>query len=251
MNCPKCQAEQPVSDTCIHCGIVFAKYREIQQRKSEPREPEISASEARAIIPGEPAASPAQPRAGVPLDETFWRPVSFAARAGLLALLVFALGSILIYGVFNPRSLLVTLAHNANLIFHEAGHVLFGMFGNETLGILGGSLGQLMIPLLAAGAFYMKRDAAGFSFGLFWFFESLLDVALYMADARLLELELIGGLGMEAHDWRNLFNRWDLWNWDGIIVAVVRGISWTGLVLTPLWLFWLTRRRIPQERQGI
>jgi hypothetical protein len=38
-----------------------------------------------------------------------------------------------------------------------------------------------------------------------------------MADARFLKLPLIGGLGMEAHDWRNLFNRFDLWSVDQLL----------------------------------
>jgi len=66
--------------------------------------------------------------------------------------------------------------------------------------------------------------------------ESLLDVALYMEDARLLQLELIGGLGMEAHDWRNLFNHWDLWRVDRQIVSITRWISWLGMLGACLWL---------------
>lgn len=28
MICPKCQHEQTESETCIHCGVIFQKYRE-------------------------------------------------------------------------------------------------------------------------------------------------------------------------------------------------------------------------------
>ena len=42
---------------------------------------------------------------------------------------------------------------------------------------------------------------------MFGFFANFLDLGIYMADARFLKLPLIGGLGVEAHDWRNLFNR--------------------------------------------
>jgi hypothetical protein len=35
MQCPKCKFEQPVSDTCAHCGIIFSRYKEAQERKKE------------------------------------------------------------------------------------------------------------------------------------------------------------------------------------------------------------------------
>jgi hypothetical protein len=33
MKCPKCKFEQPVSDTCTHCGIIFSRFKELQVRK--------------------------------------------------------------------------------------------------------------------------------------------------------------------------------------------------------------------------
>lgn len=35
MICPKCKFEQPASDACIHCGIIFSRYEEAQERKKE------------------------------------------------------------------------------------------------------------------------------------------------------------------------------------------------------------------------
>jgi len=35
MRCPKCQWEQTTSDTCTQCGIIFSKFKEIQERKKE------------------------------------------------------------------------------------------------------------------------------------------------------------------------------------------------------------------------
>ncbi len=48
----------------------------------------------------------------------------------------------------------------------------------------GGTLGQLLIPLVVTVAFWRQRDALGFAVGGFWFFENFLDVAVYMADAK-------------------------------------------------------------------
>ena len=35
MQCPKCKFEQPTSDTCTNCGIIFSRYKEVQERKEE------------------------------------------------------------------------------------------------------------------------------------------------------------------------------------------------------------------------
>ena len=35
MQCPKYKFEQPVSDTCANCGIIFSRYKEVQERKKE------------------------------------------------------------------------------------------------------------------------------------------------------------------------------------------------------------------------
>jgi hypothetical protein len=59
-----------------------------------------------------------------------------------------------------------------------------------------------------------------------------------MADARALELPLIGGLGEEAHDWHNLFLRWNLLAKDTLIARYTRNIGWLGMCLAWAWLIW-------------
>ena len=135
-------------------------------------------------------------------------------------------------------SLVLFMVHNVNLVFHEAGHWIFGVLRNETLTILGGSLNQVLIPSIVAVAFWRNRDPAGFAFGVFWMFENFVDVAVYMADARALELPLIGGQGEEAHDWRNLFMHWGLLSKDTVIAGYVRNIGWLGMVSAWVWLIW-------------
>ncbi len=44
-----------------------------------------------------------------------------------------------------------------DLVFHEAGHVTFGFFG-EFIGILGGSLMQVLIPAIVVGYFFTHRQ---------------------------------------------------------------------------------------------
>ena len=35
MQCPKCKFEQPTSETCGNCGIIFSRYKEAQERNKE------------------------------------------------------------------------------------------------------------------------------------------------------------------------------------------------------------------------
>ncbi len=70
-----------------------------------------------------------------------------------------------------------------NLVFHEAGHPLFGLFG-ETVGLYGGTLGQLAMPFLVWLVFWGRRDTLGCAVAGVWFFENVLNIARYMADAR-------------------------------------------------------------------
>jgi hypothetical protein len=73
--------------------------------------------------------------------------------------------------------------HGPNLIFHEAGHVVFMPFG-EFLRILGGSLGQCLMPLIVMLVFLFKEDDPfGASIGLWWLGQNLTDVVLYISDA--------------------------------------------------------------------
>lgn len=137
------------------------------------------------------------------------------------------------------------LLHNVNLVFHEFGHPAFSFLG-RTMTILGGTLGQLLIPAIVTIAFFRQRDTLGVAVGAFWFFENFLDIAVYMADARVLLLPLIGGGGEESHDWRNLFGQWGLLQWDTRIAGITQFLGWVGMVATWCWLgyHWMNRNKL-------
>ena len=93
--------------------------------------------------------------------------------------------------------------HLINLVFHEAGHIIFAPFGSFMMS-LGGSLFQVLMPLVCAGAFlFQQDDPFGASVCVWWAGESLLDLAPYIDDARSLQLMLLGGPAaeVEGHDW--------------------------------------------------
>ena len=94
---------------------------------------------------------------------------------------------------------IIQFIHGANLIFHEAGHMLFMVFG-RFMGILGGSLNQILIPVMISGYFFVKRQYFSGSVTLFWVGENFWDVSIYAHDARYTLLPLLGGEGT-IHDW--------------------------------------------------
>jgi hypothetical protein len=99
-----------------------------------------------------------------------------------------------------------SILHLPNLVFHEAGHVLFGFFGHF-MTILGGSLFQVALPVALAIAFVKQYDPFGAVVCIWWAGENLLDLAPYIADARALQLVLLGGktgAEVQGHDWEYL-----------------------------------------------
>ena len=80
-----------------------------------------------------------------PIEIEEWKPV---ARIGGVIWLVFY-GLFLLYA-FADKSGFLFLDY-VNLIIHEGGHFFFSWFG-YTITILGGTLGELLVPLLCAAA---------------------------------------------------------------------------------------------------
>jgi len=166
------------------------------------------------------------------LEEYFgeWKPISRYAGIGWLCFYL----SFLIYAA-RDRSGFLFLDY-ANLMIHECGHPLFSVFG-YTLMILGGTLAELIVPLLCAGYFFWKREIAGTAFCAFWFFENCPYIGTYMADARAQVLPLVGS---GDHDWGILFGQWGLLAQDQKIGGVTRAIGWIGMLAAVGWLAWRT-----------
>ena len=159
-------------------------------------------------------------------DETVFK-VSAAevlAIAGAIVILFLAYG--------GGYSRFIPILDHANLAFHEAGHVFFGFFG-ATLGLYGGTLGQLVFPVVVFVSFYRRRQAVQAAFALLWCCQNLLNIARYAADARAQQLPLVGG---GDHDWFNIFFRWDALQSDKSFAATLTTLAWLGMVLSFVWI---------------
>ncbi len=141
-----------------------------------------------------------------------------------------AYGLFLFYAAANRSGFL--FPDYVNLIIHESGHFFFGWFGH-TIMILGGTLGELIVPLLCAGYFFIQRETYGFTFCSFWFFENFPYIGTYMADARAGVLPLVGS---DESDWSILFGQWGLLLQDQAIGRAMRVIGWLGMLATVAWL---------------
>jgi hypothetical protein len=172
----------------------------------------------------------------ITLDE--WKPVS---RSVVVIALAFYLLFFLYAGLNRGNFLFLDYA---NLMIHEAGHPLFGLFGGTpfgyTLMILGGTLFELIIPLACAAYFVFRRESAGVAFCSFWFFENFLYIGTYMSDARTLALPLVGS---GDHDWEILFTQWNLLLRDQQIGHITRALGWLGMLASVSWFAWRAFRR--------
>lgn len=137
--------------------------------------------------------------------------------------------------------------HHLNLLIHEAGHTIFvpaAWLGHENLMCFMGSGMQVFLPL-GIGIFYWitQREIVGTSLMLWWCFENLVDVAEYVADARVMVLmQTSGRTGSESgyggHDWNYLLTEWGHLRDCLVIADWLNLIARVGMVLSILWALW-------------
>lgn len=227
IRCPKCghgplPAGQAADAACPACGVILAKAR--------PRDPVATRKQTEA----EPLRVPALARGAsflvrVPpqVDRTAW--------VGRVAtLIVFAVWSATILaaadvpgGEAGSRFLWAVLTP-----FHEAGHyLLFRWFGDFVM-TLGGTLGQMLMPVVLAIALLRRGDPFGAALFSWLLGYSILMTGVYMYDAfdpRLTLLDGRTGADSDGHDWQNLFG-------DLGLLAHARGI---GRFTGALGRFWM------------
>ncbi len=209
MKCPKCNFEQPDQNAeCPRCGIIFAKFRNRPQA---------------AVQPQPAAASEDERRTGLVAELLFYvnpeiNPLVFWGRV-LFFLIIFIWGLKFIFTPVESVYVFKSFWHLVNLPFHEAGHIFFRPFG-RFMTSLGGSLAQIIMPLVYLAVFLIKtRDTFAASFCLWWTGESFLDLAPYIDDARRLTLPLVGGnTGRTSpygfHDWEFILKESGLIRYD-------------------------------------
>jgi hypothetical protein len=110
------------------------------------------------------------------------------------------------------------IVSSLNIFFHEAGHWIFSFFGRFIM-VLGGTLGELIVPSLFVAYFSFHRKIPGQIFSWWWLTTALYSVSTYVADARARELYIIGG--QEGHDWAYLLGTTGLLEYDIFISRIL------------------------------
>lgn len=175
------------------------------------------------------------------MEENEWQAVTktkliaFAVGVGLFLLLL-----------LRSEAGFIPVLDHANLLFHEAGHPLVGLFSTR-LEPYGGTVGQLAFPVILIVKFWRKRQTLSLACSSIWFFENWFNISRYMADARKLELPLLGG---GDHDWNTILQRWDILQFDTRIADTLSIIGWSGIIVTcacVVWRAWMDRDRLVGE----
>jgi hypothetical protein len=163
------------------------------------------------------------------VNQSEWQPVTGPRLIGFgLGLALF----VLLIRCCEPG--FVFLLDHANLLFHEAGHSLIGLFSSR-LEPYAGTIGQLAFPVVLTVSFWRKGHTLGVAAAAIWFFENWFNVARYLADARTQELPLVGG---GDHDWFTILARWNLLPYDTRIAAALTLLGWIGIAATCAWVHW-------------
>lgn len=239
MECPKCGHEcAPEETRCSHCDIVFEKYELYLARKAELEQRQAAAGprlRERLAEIGRALLTPPQ---------TVCRPWSAYALLWIACVIWF--GSYALQDI-DGLGREPGFMHAINLPFHEAGHVVFGVFG-EFIGSLGGTLGQLLIPIICGIALLRTSgDTFGASLCTAWFGQNWLDIAPYMADARAGELLLLGGnYGQSSpygfHDWEFILGETGLLAYDRVLATLTLNGGRLILLAAFAWGAWLLMR---------
>ena len=238
LSCPKCGFVQPAAATCQACGVIFARIKLHAQQQP----PDLDASTA------PEAALPATTFRQVLLTPRQRGHLALIGTTGLWLAMLFYGFPLVVAGV-SGNSAGESYLHLVNLPFHEAGHLLFRPFG-QFMTTLGGTLGQLLVPLVCGAALLLQqRDPFGAVVGVWWFGENLLDIAPYINDARAGVLPLVGGnFGHSSpygfHDWEYLLTESGLLKRDHLLaglahlagsVIMLAALSWGAWLLLRLW----------------
>lgn len=134
---------------------------------------------------------------------------------------------------------------------HEFGHLLW-MFMGEWMGIAGGSLTQLLVPLGAMALVWRGKDWFGVAVCGLFLAASLADLSWYVADARNQMLDLVSFSPDGAiHDWNYLLGSMGLLRQDIALSRAVRFVAWgvllasTALAARLCW--WMATERKPAD----
>ena len=119
---------------------------------------------------------------------------------------------------------------SVDLIFHEAGHMIFIFFG-EFMHVLGGSLFQIFFPIVFVLYFLIwRRELFSASILLFWVGQNIINVSVYIGDSIRQELPLLGGDGA-IHDWNYLLSTTGLLKYTEVFSTITYDLGFFVVII--------------------
>jgi hypothetical protein len=149
---------------------------------------------------------------------TWARGRAWIPRAILLAYLVWCDWRLL----RDPDS--STIFAGITFAFHEMGHLLTAFLPHLICAAAGSGM-QLLIPIVVIIVFRRQDDYFGMAVGGFWLSFSAFDVARYVADARSMDLPLVGFSPDPEHDWNYILGTLHMLPADHFFAFVLRVIA--------------------------
>lgn len=161
------------------------------------------------------------------------------------------LGILVIFPHLNIPVLRIVLSAltTVDFIAHEFGHVIFGFMG-KFMGVLGGTLAQLFLPVVCLYLSYRRRKWFNLSLFAFWTGQSLTQISAYVRDAQTQALELFSpwsllGGGKAIHDWHYLLTESGLL-WADQFLGWAVYFSGLGLILLSAGIMFLKAVETPE-----
>ncbi len=138
--------------------------------------------------------------------------------------LIFAILLIVYFLSIAWNPMMGSFLDNVDLPIHETGHLLFRIFG-EFMMIAGGSLFQVIFPVVFVGYFIWQKSYYSAAIVSLWVGQSILNVWVYASDALVMQLVLTSGFtGTEGsfHDWNYLLTAMGLLNSTKAVAGIIR-----------------------------
>lgn len=230
--CPKCgfkNSRDQHDESCHQCGLIFDKWLKNKYKTKTAFKTNQESLYVTSFVE-------------IVKEYLLYIPENFSKPHFYLYLVLYILffiwGWSFIFADHYSAELNKSFMHLINLVFHEAGHVIFRLLGNF-MSILGGSLLQLLVPVVFLFSFIRRKDTFAASIMLWWLAQSMMDLVAYINDAQRQEMWLLGGVqGKDMpgiHDWNNIFRQLGLLQNAHAIAATV---SWLAILLMLLAFVW-------------